>query len=116
MVGLNSQQFGPHKEEWQPGESAHFEYHCNESHDSPDAPAWYRSHHPVVVLKANKEDEKANGVEGLSMAERADAGAPRTYKVQFPDGLKWDAWEDELLTHPKYYERPDPPSPPERRV
>lgn len=103
------------REGWRPGDVAYFEYHCWESPDSSDAEAWYRSHQPVTVLGANLDDEKANGVEGLTMAERADAGAPRTYQVQWGDGYVYTAWEDELLTSPAGFERPAPPSPPSPR-
>src|SRR5262249_23183618 len=42
----------PHggKEDWHPGEQAHFEYHCLESSESPGAQLRYRSHRQVTVL------------------------------------------------------------------
>ena len=87
----------PNLDNWKKGSRAWFEYHCNQSHDSPDAPAWYRSHQPVTVLGTA---EKGNG---STLNSRIDNGEPRVYHVQYPDGLKWHAFEDELLTHPKHF-------------
>lgn len=82
------------KNSWKPGETAYFEYHCNRSHDSEDAPAWYRSHQTVTVLGI---DYAGNG---RTLDQRLDRGEPRSYRVRFPDGLEWAAFEDELFTSP----------------
>jgi hypothetical protein len=84
-----------------------YEYHCNESHDSPDAPLWYRSHQRATVI------EMADGQEFLDMtqAERAESGHPLTYRVRFKDGFEGVAYEDELIADPKDFCRPDPPAP-----
>jgi hypothetical protein len=93
-------------EHWEPGSSAWFEYHCNESDESPDAPAWHRSHQQVTVLAEGEHD----GWPGSTYDERVDAGQPKVYSVRFPDGLEWTAFEDELLTDPADFDRPDPPT------
>lgn len=73
-----------------------FEYHCNESHDSPDAPVWYRSHQQVTVLSHTPSEDAPT--------------TPDIYRVRFADGLEWDVWADELVDGPDSFERPDPPS------
>lgn len=93
--------------DWLPGQRAWFEYHCWESPESNDAPVWYRSHQQVTVL-----ERQVNDGEGLSWADRMDAGAPYTYLVRFDDGLVWTAFEDELDTTPDNWCRPDPPEKP----
>jgi hypothetical protein len=94
-----------HKEAWLPGESAWFEYHCNESPDSVDAPAWYRSHQQVTVLGEADND----GWKGSTFIQRSHAATPKVYNVRFADGLEWAVFEDELLNSTEGYERPDPP-------
>lgn len=93
------------RERWAVGETAWFEYHCNESPESPDAPAWYRSHQQVTVVAGPECNDGA----GLSRAERDECGQPFTYTVRFSDGLEWCAFEDELSESRDYWERPDPP-------
>lgn len=93
------------QETWLPGEVAWFEYHCNESNESPDAPAWYRSHQQVTVL--NLEEPGSGSFS--SAAERGEAGDPVTYRVRFADGLEWSAFEDELFTSQEGFHRPSPP-------
>lgn len=89
---------------WGIGDQAWFEYHCNESPDSPDAPAWYRSHQRVVILSLQENDGA-----GLTREERAEWGQPYTYTVRFPDGLEWCVFEDEISETQAEWERPDPP-------
>lgn len=102
-----------HREQWQPGEVAFFEYHCYEGHDSADAQAWYHSHQQVTVLEecylGTPDSPRTAGI--VTASERSDAAWPVCYEVRFADGLTWTAFEDELLTRP-YYERPDPPNVP----
>lgn len=86
------------------GEMPWFEYHCNESPNSPDAPAWYRSHQKVKVLNLV---EKGNGRTKKERIE--DMGEPAVYNVEFTDGLTWDVFEDELVDSPNEFYRPDPP-------
>jgi len=105
---LSPEQFG-NKEDWPAGSKAHFEYHCYEGHDSSDAQIWYRSHQPVTVLRRNVQDEEDNGVAGMTFAERGEEGAPATYQVRHKDGYEHTATEDELMTHTKFHDRPDPP-------
>lgn len=97
----------PYKEEWKPGETAHYEYHCLESPESSDAHLWARSHQPVTVMHRHPSEP---GYEDSTRAERASEGAPHVYRVKFGDGHEGDAWEDELMTHPKHWFRPDPPA------
>ena len=92
------------RERWAPGETAWFEYHCWESPESNDAPAWYRSHQRVTVLSLQENDGA-----GMTRAERDDAATPFTYTVRFPDGLEWCAIEDELSDTQEDWYRPDPP-------
>ena len=95
-----------HKERWLPGEKAWFEYRCLESDESGDAPAWLHSHQQVEVLS----DRDCEGREaGLSFLERDEEGWPDSYRIRFSDGLEWDAYEDELLTSKRFFEREDPP-------
>ena len=101
------------REQWRPGDMAWFEYHCNESDDSPDAPAWRHSHQRVRVLWESKDTDAP---EGSTFRERAEAGRPKVYRVKFADGLAWDAFEDELLLDPKWFERDDPDGVPARRT
>lgn len=87
-----------------------FEYHCNESHDSPDAPVWYRSHQQVTVLALNAYDDTPALLDELpTLVERGEAGEVLTYRVRFADGLEWDVFEDELDTTKENWCRPDPP-------
>jgi hypothetical protein len=101
------------REQWQPGERAHFEYHCYEGHDSNDAKAWYHSHQPVTVLEENEDDGQRHMF--ADHADRADAGMPVSYHVRWGDGYEHTVFEDELLTHPKHFSRPDPPADPEMK-
>lgn len=94
------------KEQWRPGDMAWFEYHCFESDASADAPAWRHSHQRVTILK---EVESEARDAGLKAAERQKEGWLCVYRVRFEDGLEWDVFEDELLTNPRFYSRPDPP-------
>lgn len=94
----------PVREVWQVGESAWFEYHCNESPESPDAPAWHHSHQRVTIL-----DMCENDGGGLTRAERMDAGQQFTYTVRFADGLEWCVFEDELSEDRSVWYCPDPP-------
>ena len=100
------------KEQWQPGERAHFEYHCWEHHDSADAQAWYRSHGQVTVLRENEDGNPRSDMP--THAERAEEGVPVTYQIRHDDGFEHTAFEDELLRGPEFFERPDPPSAPAR--
>lgn len=91
-------------ETWKPGDQPWFEYHCFESDESADAPAWYRSHQKVTVLSMDENDSA-----GMTRAERDEAGMPFTYTVRFKDGLEWDVFEDELSETQEPWCRPDPP-------
>jgi len=86
------------RETWRQGATAHFEYHCWQSHDSADAELWYRSHQPATILKCVERGE------GRRAADRADNGQPRVYRVRFQDGFEGDACEDELLTAANYFD------------
>lgn len=97
-----------HKESWAEGEVAHFEYHCLESLESADAHLWLRSHQTVTVLGRGTDEDF-----GGTFEERAEEGMPNLYRVQFADGHKGDVFEDELLTGPEWYHRPDPPKIPD---
>lgn len=97
------------REQWQPGDRAHFEYHCLESPESTDAEAWYRSHRPVTVLAPGEGDGWEGGYADSTRVERAEDGVPRTYRVRWDDGHEHDVFEDELLVHPRHFQRPDPP-------
>lgn len=91
----------PHKDNWSPGETAYFEYHCFQSHASGDAELWYRSQQPVTVVA----DEGWDGPADLdTLAKRAQEGVPRVYRVRFADGLEHTAFEDELLTSAEFYD------------
>lgn len=90
-----------------PGDVLWFEYHCNESHDSPDAPVWLRSHQQVTVLSLDDADSVL--AELPTLTEREDEGRPLVYRVRFPDGLEWSAFEDELVIDRAEFCRPDPP-------
>lgn len=94
------------QEYWTPGDVAWFEYHCNESADSDDAPAWYHSHQQVTVLSRDEPDSAA----AKTAAERGEDGVPWAYRVRFADGLEWTALEDELLTGTEGFWRPAPPT------
>jgi len=85
----------------------YFEYHCKESHDSCDADLWYRSHQQVTILELTSPDSL-----GMSREERVEEGMVFVYKVKFDDGFIKEAFEDELLSSPKFYYRPDPPKAP----
>lgn len=97
------------KESWQAGERAWFEYHCNEAHDSDHAEWWYRSHQQVTVVG----DADHDGHWG-TMLERADGGTPKLYNVRWDDGFEGAVFEDELLTDPAAFERPEPPKGPDQ--
>jgi hypothetical protein len=98
------------REQWHPGDLAWFEYHCWEDAQSGDAELWFRSHQQVTVTgRGDDEDFDAPA------AERLAEGVPRCYGIRFPDGHEGTACEDELLTSPGFYGRPDPPSPVKQR-
>ena len=97
------------REQWKALDSAWFEYHCEESHSSADAQAWYRSHQTVLVLgELDGASGSSKNFPDSKAAVRAEKGLPRMYRVRFPDGLEWDVFEDELLTSRKGFYRPDP--------
>jgi hypothetical protein len=97
-----------YKNEWKPGEESFFEYHCWQSHDSEDAELWYRSHQPVTVVEKafdpTEVEDKFKLEKGLSVKERLEAGRPKQYRIRFEDGYEDIAWEDELMTDPRYYD------------
>jgi hypothetical protein len=95
------------RDDWQPGDAAWFEYHCQESDDSSDAELWHRSHQQVTVTGPLETDPAAEGMS--SYDERCEASLIGVYPVLFADGHQGHAWEDELLTGPEHYVRPDPP-------
>ncbi len=97
---------GPVPEGWNPGDLAHFEYHCYEGEDSADAELWHRTHQQVTVISGPYSDPSFGPPAGTA-AERADNGLPFTYTIRFTDGHEGDAWEDELLTSPEFFRRPD---------
>jgi hypothetical protein len=96
------------REQWSPGEIAWFEYHCFESPSSVDAALWYHSHQKVEVLAEAVTDAWA----GSTYLERAEACMLKVYCLRFADGFEGEAFEDELLIDPSWYERPDPPAAP----
>lgn len=94
------------RELWNPGDKALFEYHCYEGHDSSDAELWYRSHSSVTVCGL---DPQADNEPGDGYAWRMEQGLPLVYLIRFEDGEQFSAWEDELLTDARGYERQAPP-------
>lgn len=88
-----------------PGEEAFFEYHCEESPESSDSVLWYHSHQKVKILR----EEPSDAPPEMPLEERQECGAPKVYKIEFSDGLTHIALEDELMTNPAGYFRPDPP-------
>lgn len=82
------------KDSWAAGETAYFEYHCNRSHDSEDAPQWYRSHDTVTVLRFDHEGSAD------TLDRRLEIGEPSSYIVRFEDGFEGGVFEDELFTSP----------------
>lgn len=101
---------GWHREEWSAGETAAFEYHCYEGHDSSDAELWYRSQQTVQVLGLSEAADHEL-LEGY--LSRSEAGMPLVYRVRFSDGHEADVWEDELLISSAGYSRPAPPPRPQ---
>jgi hypothetical protein len=93
------------RERWEPGKWACYEYRSAESEDSPDAQLWHRTHQLVSVLSGPHAEP---GVDYAPTAmQRTEAGLPYTYRVEFPDGLEYDVFEDELLVSERYFTRPD---------
>ncbi len=88
------------------GKRLWFEYHCYEGHDSTDAKLWYRSHQQVRVLHMEERGY------GATPEARGEEGQPRVYKIQFADGFKHSAFEDELMVSQADFERDDPPADP----
>ena len=87
----------------QVGKSYWFEYHCLESEESCDAELWHHSHMKAKVLSLEEPGY------GKTMKERGEEGQPAVYKIQFEDGFKHSAFEDEILESPKHFFRPSPP-------
>ena len=83
-----------------------FEYHCLEDHQSSDAHLWYRSHQQIEVIGI---DECEPEFLKMTEQERYEDGCMLVYRVRFNDGFIGTAWEDELLSNPSEYVRPDPP-------
>lgn len=100
-----------HRETWTAGDVAWFEYHCFESLESEDATIWLRSHEQVTILSQHPRDDGDDVTRGepWTFTDRAEAGMPDLYRVRFDGGLEWDVFEDELLTAPAGFHRPDPP-------
>lgn len=98
------------KNAWRRGETAYYEYHCLQSHDSADAQLWYRSHQAVTVIAIVEPGY------GRTATARLNNGEPRIYQIRFADGHIGDAFEDELLTDPRHF-HPEycPPPANERR-
>lgn len=92
------------KELWGLGETAYFEYHCLRSHSSGDAEMWYRDHQPVTILEIPESDGKRYLENGDTAMTRLDDGAPLVYQVEFSDGFKAHATEDELFVSPKHFD------------
>jgi hypothetical protein len=65
-----------HRERWQSGERAFFEYHCNQAHDSEHAQWWYRSHQPVTILGLTTEEPD----DDWTFEDRSEAGEPNVYR------------------------------------
>lgn len=104
------------RERWNPGDTAHFEYHCYQGHDSGDAQAWYRSHQPVQIVGGPFYDDLPEQ-DSLTQQERFEAGSPNTYKVRFSDGHEHTAFEDELYEDPQFWTKGyEPPPEGERRL
>lgn len=94
-------------ETFQPGDVLWFEYHCEESFDSDDAPIWLRSHQLVTVLGLDPAHDDARD-ELPTFDQRAAAGHPLVYRARFADGLEWSLCEDEPMCSPDEFCRPDP--------
>lgn len=93
-----------HKDEWKPGETAHFEYHCLMDPESSDYRLWQRTQQPVTVIGKSSHGEDFSA-ELPTGAERGEEGVPMSYDIRFADGHEDGAMEHELLTHPKYFSR-----------
>lgn len=90
------------------GTEKFFEYHCNESHDSGDAPIWYHSHQKCVVIACHNANDDGD----MKQKNRFELGHQLIYRLRFADGFEWDCFEDELLDSEAEYQRPDPPKGP----
>lgn len=101
------------RDRWDPGDQAHFEYHCYRGHNSRDARAWYRDRQPVTVLGIDQGGEYKEhpipGSEFSTLNERLEAGMPMVYRVRFPDGYEHSAFEQELMTDPSHFWQEGPP-------
>jgi hypothetical protein len=87
----------------QVGKTYWFEYHCLESEESCDAKLWHHSHKKAKVLSLEELGY------GKTIKKRGEEGQPAVFKVEFADGLKYDVYEDELMTSKKSFFRPSPP-------
>lgn len=70
----------------------HFEYHCYEGEDSSDAKLWHHTHQEVAVLSRVSDISPEVG---------------RMYRVRFADGFEGDVFDDELVSGPDRFYRPD---------
>lgn len=91
------------RERWSIGDVAYFEYHCLQSHQSGDAEAWYRSHQRVLVASLPASEGLAMSEAGADREERLNEGCPMVYTVEFADGHRHDAFEDELWVSAAYF-------------
>lgn len=105
-----------HREVWSVGESAFFEYHCLQSHDSADAQAWYRSHQPVEVVAFPDSDGLKMLRSGADREERLNDGCPLIYRVRFSDGHEHDVFEDELMSSRELFSDEFSPPTADRRL
>lgn len=100
----------------QVGDIVWFEYHCWEDKKSQDFNLWQHSHQKVKIIDF-LHDQNGPWLDRPYQSElgtpdqRAKEGFPVTYAIQFADGLKHTAGEDELLDSPSQFERPDCPYP-----
>ena len=69
-----------------------FEYHCYEGEDSGDVELWHHTHQRVGILYEIMDVERE---------------VCRMYQVRFSDGLEYSVFEDELVSSPSEFHRPD---------
>lgn len=84
------------------GDVCWFEYRCWESPASSDAELWRRSHQRVRVLRMIERGY------GQTEDERGEHGQPAVFRIEFKDGQRFDATEDELLDSRAEFNRPEP--------
>lgn len=93
---------------WKPNEQAVFDYSLDPDDPSSEIARLIGHRTGQIVTVLDEQDPDRNRAEFPTFAERGEAGAVVCYRIRFPDGLTYTAFEDELLDLDQPYIEEDP--------